>query len=210
MLLENLQHLDQFDQEIVVLDDKSDFDMTEVTDYADIYQSMERLGKQKYWQQWRTAFSIARDSDDELFIFMPDDFLKLDYDQIEKLHQQLKVRPYSMNLINDGREECFRAFKPQPQDLDGFEALKVGFNDCGFFCNKKTLKLLQHRIERIDPQRFIWDSSLSSGVGQQLTTRMRGSGVFMLMPVKSLAVHSDHPSIMHPEERKKNPLISKH
>jgi hypothetical protein len=31
----------------------------------------------------------------------------------------------------------------------------------------------------------------------------------MYTPKKSLAFHGDHESKMHPEERKKNPLISK-
>ena len=31
----------------------------------------------------------------------------------------------------------------------------------------------------------------------------------MMKPKKSMAFHGDHESVMHPEERKKNPLISK-
>ena len=210
MLLDNLKYLDQFNHNITVLDDLTPEDMTRVTDYADLYQSMERLGKKNYWQQWRTALSLARDSEDELYIFMPDDFLSLDINQIERLHETLKVRPYSMNLINDGRTEQFKAFKPTDIDIDGFKAKRIGFNDCGFFCNRKTLKLLQYRIEAIHPQRFFYNEELSSGVGQQLTRRMRSAGVYMLMPEISLAHHGDHPSIMHPTERLINPLISKH
>lgn len=209
MLLKNLKYLDKFDQDIVVLDDYSDYNIDPFLEYADYYRTEEKLGRERYWHQWKLAFMLCAESDDDLFIFMPDDFLKLNYKKIVELHEYLKHRSYSYNLINDGRTECFRQFTPKETSIEPWETLQIGFNDCGFFCNRKTLKLLNFRFDPVNPLRFVNNPYISSGVGQQLTMRMRDNGVFMLMPEKSLAFHGDHPSVMHGIERVNNPLISK-
>jgi len=210
MLLSSIKHLDKLtDEEIVILDDCSKFDIKPYLNYADFYRSKDKLGKQGYWLQWRTAFSFAYESEDDLYIFMPDDFEKLDLERVKKIHNSLKSRAYSCNIINDGREECFRRYEPRPLTIEGEDFKEIGFNDGGFFCNRATLDLLRFRFDEIRPVRFAYDTAISSGVGQQLTNRMRKAGVFMLMPIKSLAIHGDHESVMHPEERKKNPLISR-
>ena len=50
---------------------------------------------------------------------------------------------------------------------------------------------------------------ISSGVGQYLTFAFNKAKVKMFTPIKSLAYHGDHESLMHKEERIKKPLISK-
>jgi hypothetical protein len=209
MLLQAVKHLDKFNEEVVVLDDNSSFDMNPYLEYADFFRSDKKLGKRGYWLQWRTSFEIAQESEDDLYIFMPDDFERLDYDKIKQIHNNLKSRAYSCNIINDGREECFRRFEPIDLTIDGIDFKQIGFNDGGFFCNRATLEILKFRFDEISPARFVGDTAISSGIGQQLTTRMRNNGIFMLLPVKSLAYHGEHKSIMHPIERIKHPLISR-
>jgi hypothetical protein len=209
MLLTNVKHFDDHGFETTIIDDASTFDLTECNEYADIFQSEKKLGKRFYWMQWRTAFEIALDTKDDLFIFTPDDFMDLDLEKIKEMHEALKNRAYCFNLINDGREQSFRQFEPIPRTINETECLQVGFTDCGFFCNRMTLNILKFRIDPIMQERFHADPLRSSGVGEQLTFRMRNAGVFMLRPNKSLAFHGDHTSIMHPEERKRNPLTSK-
>ena len=53
------------------------------------------------------------------------------------------------------------------------------------------------------------DKSKSSGVGYQLSRRLIQLDIPMYKPIKSLAKHGGHESIMHTEERKLNPLKSK-
>jgi len=213
MLLANLQHLDKFEEEVFVIDDNSKFDMDPINEWANVYQSTEHLGKKNFWLQWRTALSIARTSKDDLFVFMPDDFLNLNFLRIlelaETLDTQLNGGAYCVNLINDGREQCFRPFHPLKRIINNEPFLQVGFTDGGFFCNRATLKLLNFRMDPVDPVRF-QDPNRSSGVGEQLTKRMRNENVYMLLPEVSLAYHGDHESKMNPEERKRHPLISKH
>jgi len=209
MLLDSLKHLDKFEEEVTVLDDNSKFSYDPYLEYASFYRSKKKLGKRGYWLQWRTAFQIAQDSEDDLYIFMPDDFENLNYNKIERIHNQLKSRAYSCNIINDGREQCFRPHKNEDITIDSIDFKTIGFNDGGFFCNRATLEIIGFRFNEILPVRFVGDNNISSGIGQQLTKRMREHGIFMLMPIKSLAYHGEHESIMHKEERLKHPLISR-
>jgi hypothetical protein len=156
MLLKVLKHLDTFEHEhdTIVIDDASTFDFKQHNNYAGIYQSEKKCGKANYWMQWRTAFNLAYHSDDDLYIFMPDDFQALDLVTITKLHKELRNRAYCFNLINDGREQSFRQFKPIPHNIAGVNCKQIGFTDCGFFCNRKTLQLLNYHIEPIPQERF--------------------------------------------------------
>ena len=210
MLLNVLKHLDTYEHghDVTVIDDASTFDFTEHNELAGIYQAEKHLGKPNYWMQWRTAFNLAFHSDDDLFIFTPDDFQDLDLVKIAEIHKELNHRAYCFNLINDGRDQSFRQFKLKPHTIAGVDCSHIGFTDCGFFCNRSTLRLLNFHIRPVNAERFYLDPNRSSGVGEQLTFRMRDSGVFILRPDKSLASHGDHESKMHKEERKKNPLIS--
>jgi hypothetical protein len=182
-----------------VLDDGSDFETESMVKFP-------HEGKAGFWKKWKYAFEMAEKSDDELFIFMPDDFERLQMGDILMLHEQHKHESYVYNIINDGRDSSWMPFTAvQTND----NTIQVGFTDCGFFCNREALKSLEFRIDPISPQRFKQKKNISSGVGQQLTNRFTRHGVKMFKPVRSLAYHGDHESMMHPEERKLNPLISK-
>jgi hypothetical protein len=183
----------------VVLDDGSDFETDNMVKFP-------HEGKAGFWKKWKHAFEMAEKSDDELFILMPDDFERLQMGDILMLHEQHKHEPYVYNIINDGRDSSWMPFTAIQTNE---HTIQVGFTDCGFFCNREALKRLEFRIDPISPQRFKQKKNISSGVGQQLTNRFTRHGVKMFKPVRSLAYHGDHESMMHPEERKLNPLISK-
>jgi len=186
-------------EHFLILDDGSDFESENMVKFK-------HEGKEGFWKKWKYAFDVAKKSTDELFIFMPDDFTDLQLGDILMLHEQHKHEQYAYNIINDGRDSSWMPFKAvQAND----NTIQVGFVDCGFFCNREALKALEFRIDPIDPNRFKLKKNISSGVGQQLTNRFTRHKVKMFKPVKSLAYHGDHPSMMHPEERKLNPLISK-
>ena len=183
----------------LVLDDGSSFEFENMVKFP-------HEGKVGFWKKWSFAFKTAEATNDELFIFMPDDFEHLQVDKIKQLHEQHKHEPYVYNIINDGRDSCWMPFKAiQTND----NTIQVGFTDCGFFCNREALKKLEFRIDPIDPKRFTLKKNISSGVGQQLTNRFTRHKVKMFKPVRSLAFHGDHESKMHEEERKLNPLISR-
>jgi hypothetical protein len=183
----------------VVLDDGSDFETENMVKFP-------HEGKVGFWKKWKYAFEMAEKSDDELFIFIGDDFQNVQLGDILMLHEQHKHEPYVYNIINDGRDSSWMPFTAVQTNE---HTIQVGFTDCGFFCNREALKRLEFRIDPISPQRFKQKKNISSGVGQQLTNRFTRHEVKMFKPVRSLAFHGDHESKMHPEERKLNPLISK-
>jgi len=188
-----------FREHFLILDDGSAFELDNMVKFP-------HEGKQGFWKKWAFAFKTAEATNDDLFIFMPDDFKHLKLDRIKQLHEQHKHEPYAYNIINDGRLTNWFPFEPKHINE---HTIQVGFVDCGFFCNREVLEKLDFRIDAIPLSRFNQRKNISSGVGQQLTNRFNRHKVNMYIPVKSLAYHGDHESKMHPEERSINPLISK-
>ena len=212
MLIEQLNHLSKFDCEILIVDDASDFDAMKYNQEAAIYISKENKGKKKFYKQWQIALEYLKEDkkDQDMYIFMPDDFSSLELSRmIQAAYMMNNNEAWLINLINDGRTECFAAGKPRETKIGNEDFLKINWTDCGFFCNKKLLEELDYWIEDIDAERFWRNDSLSSGVGHQLTNRLKHVAR-MYLPIKSFAQHGEHESKMHKEERKKNPLISKH
>ena len=163
-------------------------------------------GKKGFWKTWNEALKKCEENVDDIYLFMPEDFLNLDFDRVREMHERMKHEPYVFNIINDGRHQSWGAFKKQ-DPVNGVE--QIGFCDGGFFCNRKALEAIGFYMIEINERRWKEFPNLSSGIGQQLTGRFHRAKVKMYKPVKSLAYHGDHESKMNPEERKKNPLISK-
>jgi len=162
-------------------------------------------GKPGFWQSWDCALRLCEGSDDDLFVFTVDDFLNLDFDRIYDFYKSQKQNPFFCNLINDGRTQQWVRFIAKDY-IEGFK--QIGFVDCGFFCNRAALKKIGFRIDPVPLARFN-SPAMSSGVGQQLTSRIHQAKVPIYMPIKSMAYHGDHESKMNPLERKKHPLVSK-
>ena len=155
-------------------------------------------GKEMFWSVWNDMLKTAEKSEAELFIFMQDDFTDLDLERIKEIHETHKDKPYAFNIINDGRNGLFNGVVPVTID----DKIMCGFVDCGFFCNREALDAIGYYMEQTEVKKD------SSGVGRRLSNRFLKARVTMYKPVTSLAWHGDQDSIMHPEERRKNPLIS--
>ena len=164
-------------------------------------------GKELWWELWDIVFDSTRylHKEKELFVFTVDDFLDLNIEKIFELHEKYKSKPYVYNIVRDHRDYCWNHKKVI--DIDD-ETQQIGFVDCGFFCNREVLEMLEFKINPIDPKRFR-NKSISSGVGEQLTARINKLGIPIYRPVKSLAYHGNHPSVMHPQLRKSDKIISK-
>ena len=156
-------------------------------------------GKEVFWRGFNILFLDAEYTNAELYIFTPDDFIDIDLDRIKEIHNEYKHEPYVYNIINDGRSGQWTGIQERVIDE---HTIMCGFTDCGFFCNREALESIGFYVT--DPKK----KDGSSGVGQQLSMRFMLKRIVMYKPVKSLATHGDHESIMHPEERKQNPLIS--
>jgi glycosyltransferase involved in cell wall biosynthesis len=189
------------DYNYFIIDDGSDFALPTNRFYRFTHQ-----GKETWWKLWNTVFQFVSYKDDDLIIFTPDDFLDLNIAKIFELHEKYKDKPYVYNIVRDHRDYCWN--HNPVIDIDS-QTQQIGFVDCGFFCNREVLKMLEFKINPIDPKRFR-NKSISSGVGEQLTARINKLGIPIYRPVKSLATHGNHPSVMHPKLRELNKIISKH
>jgi hypothetical protein len=196
MLLETLKHLQQFGQRVVVIDDGSTYDHSEHSDICE-YLRLRHEGKEGWYKHWQRAFDIAKESGEEFFVFMQDDLQNFDYFGAKSMCHSF-ARLSCFNIINCGRKNHWGNRYYVVDD----RTIHCDFNDCMFFCSRAVLKALDFCIDKSRKKLG------SSGVGYELTMRMREEGIKMYMPVKSFAYHGDHESKMHPIERKKNPIIS--
>ena len=71
-----------------------------------------------------------------------------------------------------------------------------------FYCKKNFFETLEFKIQPISPNRWKGNPNLSSGVGQQISTRLNKLGLGMYHTKKSLVIHGDHESKMNYHERK--------
>lgn len=209
-----MDELNETDHSVLIIDDSSNYDKSIFNRFSRsdwVRMSFdENGGKKMFWDRWDEALKHFKHfNDNEYVMFMPDDWSNLNLDYIEGLTKQgWDNSLFAVNIVNDGRTHCWGVFGTGQEDISiGDNKLKeVGFVDCGFLSNRHTMSKIS-----IDPVPESWFDrpDKSSGVGYQLTKKMRKIKVKMMTPNKSLAFHGDHPSVMHPEERKRNPLISK-
>ena len=164
-------------------------------------------GKRNFWKTWHEVLQDAEKNEADIYLFMPDDFENLDVERIKDLHEEYKAKPYVYNLINDGREKCWTGIEPKKW-TDNTEL--IGFTDGAFFCNRQAFERIGFYMKDPKEKHFKRGENISSGIGMMLTLRLNYRKVLVFRPYKSLAYHGNHESKMHPEERKNNPLISKH
>lgn len=199
--------------DVLIIDDESNYDFSLLEGLASDNVKALRFrhcGKEGFYKLWDFALGQCEESADQFFMFMPDDWSRIDFPEIERLQQTIEMirgkhSAYVCHITNDGRPPQWGAgahsqFSTDLEDVD--------WVDCGFFCNRAALDYIGYEMAIIPAARFK-HKDISSGVGEQLTRRFRLAGVPMFRPYKALAFHGDHESVMHPEERKRNPLISK-
>ena len=186
----------------IVIDDGSDFDAMPFVGMCEFHR-LNHKGRKGFWANWHYALQRCKASDDEYFTFLADDFHSVQWDVLSRFKQE---RPFAYNLLNDGRTQCFIACKPVEKEFHGIPSIQVSFTDCGYHCNRSTLEVLKFTMPPPDPVRFD-NPEMSSGVGMYQSTQFFINLVPMYIPKKSLVKHGNHPSMMHPELRKKVPLI---
>ncbi len=193
---------------INIYDDKSKFTeklLESLKSQFNFFSPPKNFGKSEHWKMW--DWNLKNDSknkDTDLFIYVPSDFSKINFEKIISLAEEFKDEDYIFNIANDGRRTCWN--KLEPIKLNDTYS-QIFFSDCSFFTNYKTLSKLDWTINPIPLSRFR-RKDISSGVGQQFALRLNALKIAIYHPNISLAHHGDHESTMHPSHRKKIPLIT--
>ena len=189
----------------IVIDDGSNFDPMPFLGMCEFHR-LEHKGKEQYFFNWQYAFEICKQSDDDFFLFLPDDFLSVDHKTIEHLYTNVKGK-YAYNLLNDGRPKIWTYIEHKEVKVEGVDSIQVSYCDGGYFTNRQTLEAINFEQDFITSSRF-GRSKISSGVGESQSRKFWKLGIPMYIPKKSLCYHGEHESMMHPELRKEQPLIS--
>jgi hypothetical protein len=205
MLLSLLEELR--DEDVIVIDDGSTYDHSEHEKLCKYYR-LKHKGKKEFWRNWNVALKKCDYFEDDFFLFLPDDVSDIKLDKIKQIAHELRNESYVYSYLNDGRTTCWGSKIKESRKIADVDSHNVGFVDCGFFTNRKTLDQLRFEIERISPARFD-NPRISSGIGQQMTKRLAKLNIPMYRADNSLAFHGNHESKMNAAERKINPLISR-
>lgn len=102
-------------------------------------------------------------------------------------------------LITGHREGrgLWGAEAPDRFGFDGIEVWRTQWTDCIFMASPK----LEQELPSLDPvpqNRWTSNGQLSSGVGKQISRRLREAGCTIYQVTESLVHHGDHESLMNP------------
>jgi hypothetical protein len=191
---------EKFEINYVIFDDKSSYSL----DYKNVIVNDVHRGKMKYWKTFDDMFKLVGSVECDTIIFTPNDFIDYNFDRLFNLIEKFGNDIYVLNIINDGRVSCWNGIERVVHDD---ELYRDYYCDCGFITNKNTMNLIGYYINPISIN-YNKYNEMSSGVGRQLTDRLNSNKIPIFTPIKSLAYHGNHESLMNKQIRKKNKLIS--
>jgi hypothetical protein len=171
-----------------------------------IISDAESFGKKNFWSRWEMARAYCLNSPHDNYLILPDDIQDIDLFTIGEIYQIKERKPFVCSVISDGRSSCWGSIPNRLNDFkyNGYNILDLGFFDCGGLTNRTTLKLF--KVDKVSDNWF--KKASSSGVGSQITNKLKALRIPMYLTSPSLSFHGDHNSVMHPKERKQTPLIS--
>ena len=196
---------------VTIFDDGSNNDYAYLDEYDIKYvKYVKNNGKFNYWKMVGDTFKYCGEIRSKYYIYLPDDIrLKNDFFEdsvriFEKIEDDDKI---CLNLLMDetrrGRPN-WTGFDPIEYD----EYYKTQWNDMCFISNIEFFETLNFEMLPIDKSRWSRNKELGSGVGQQMSIRLLGSGKNMYHVISSMVTHDDHDSVMNFDDRKKNKLIA--
>lgn len=170
------------------------------------------MGKEGFWRIInRSFYDIQKMKPFDYYIYLQDDY-KLNENFINDC-----ISKY--NGIEDPRKICMsyrldKSLKGKP-NWTGVTPKPVRFRkntyfltnwvELSFICQLRFFRALKFRIMKINKHK----EGLSSGVGRQMSSRLFKYRYKMYHVTSSLVEHlGSHDSVMHPNHRKKQPLIS--
>lgn len=168
-------------------------------------------GKQRYWQVMNDVLRDAETWNFKYFFFLQDDcrlvenFFELAIDEFNSIQDQNKATLCTFTPHSIYERTMWGKKKAQDVTFNNRKFIQCNYVDCIFMCPRETLKLLNFKIDPVPLTRFV-NKIISSGVGQQITTRLMRIRKTMYCSWSSLINSHSNLSKMNKEERMKNPL----
>lgn len=187
------------------------------SNYSDVYflgENEKHSGKEEFWRIWDNILKYFNVNFFKLFcdycFFIQDDTELKDnfFDEAIRIWDSINDdKKIALQLLTDENRKgkpCWIPFKVKEYE----EYYHTQWIDCNFMCEPLLIEALEYTINPIDKRRFL-KPNISSGVGEQISSRLHRIGLNMYQVKNTLLTHDDHKSYMNEEERKINPLIAK-
>ena len=171
-------------------------------------------GKKGYWRVIDRVMQDAGSMSFDYFfliqddcVLVPDFFAKAisDWNEIEDANKGSYCTFTPRTIYN---RLMWESSKAKDVVFNGKKFISTGYVDCIFMVPRSTLELLEFTIQPISADLWKVNPNYSSGVGKQLSGRLRSMGKTMYGAWSSLVITSESSSKMNPRERMRNPLES--
>lgn len=175
-----------------------------------LIRSSKNNGKKGYWS-WVNALIRQARHDGGTVVILPDDARFVDGGLssakalFEGLEKELPGEAICLNLLRDQRDQSWTGYRSRHYNAD---LLSAGWVDGAFVCNQKFLGMF-HLIPSQPPSRWRANPLAGSGVWEFVSRNNFKWGAKFFQVKKSLLIHGDHPSLMNPEARERQPIINK-
>lgn len=179
------------------------------------YMMKENMGKKHFWRIFQFAYAKMKAMKFDYMVQLQDDIGLTPnfFNRAIEMYESIKdPKMACLNIRNEtsrNGKSLWTPVKSQPVNIAGVAMNKIGWVDCVFMCTAFLLNKLKYTFYPVDLH-FSSNPKLSSGVGMQMSQRIVNLGLNIYQPQKSLITHGHIESVMHPEERKRVPLISNH
>lgn len=192
-----------FDDSSFPANDISEFNVFKVT-------YVKNNGKKKFWKIISDTYKLCKNINSKYYIYLQDDVvLKENFFQeavrlYEKIEDPKKISLNTLILENQRGKPKWTNFDPEEYD----EYYKTQWTELFFICERKFFEVLNFSVNSIPSERWDSDPNLSSGVGDQISTRLYKMGWNQYQVKNSLVTHGDHESTMFRDLRSREKLIS--
>lgn len=169
-------------------------------------------GKKGYWKTINALWEQVRSNHFDYYIQLPDDvqlgkgFIKSAIEAWKKIDDPKKI---CLNLLLDDQrlgKTNWTNYWPQLFHFNGNRYLKTQWNDLFYICERSFFEKLGWKLRPIPLSRWQRHPSLSSGVGQQISTRFHRGAWHLYQITQKLVEHYGGDSKMNPAVRQKEPL----
>lgn len=163
--------------------------------------------KYKYFKLVHQTFQFMKYTEADYYFMLPDDaILSPDYVneaicQWEMIDDEKKI---CLNLFTDQIRHGTMNWQCEPQlmcypDTDNnlLRIWKSGWVDMEFICERKFFEQLNYSIDDVNPIRWKRNPFLGSGVGQQISDRLRNKGFSLYQVDESLSWTNHADSVMN-------------
>lgn len=164
-------------------------------------------GKKGYWKLFNDTFEYCKHVEAKYFIYLPDDITLVDdfLNRATKIFNGIKGKNKLLNILLDNQ-------RIKKHNWTGFDTIEYDnyyltqWCDLCFIAKKNFFEALDYKINPILEGRWAVNPNKSSGVGEQISLRLKKLEFNMYHVKETMVKHGDHASVMNFEERQINKL----